>query len=173
MKERLSKGYLTVEATITVTTFLFFMLFIINMGQVYRAQNYVAHGMLQTGQMLSFASYEYGKDTTISKLNDILNRLPLFVNPEGNEHDLKRCWKNENYADAAEIAFSYCAGGSPEETSEWLKIYGIDGSIQFSETEKKGKDLYLRAEYKIKLPFALFNYTDITLHQQVVCRLWE
>ena len=53
-----TRGYLTVEATITLTAFLFMMMFLMNMGQIYRTQNYVIHGLLQSGKSVAFSSYE-------------------------------------------------------------------------------------------------------------------
>lgn len=184
MKKR-QEGILTVEAAISLTIYLFAMMFLVNVGQVYRAQNYMAHGLMQTGQMLAFSSYEYGKDTTISKLGDGFMRLvtSLFSLVSGSgsnsildESNIKLAWKDGRYPEAAKIAFGYCAGEDTNTTNKYLKKYGISGSIDsidFSKTCRKGKDLCIQVKYKVELPFAFFNIRDIDMHQQIVCGLWE
>lgn len=170
-------GYLTVEATITLTTFLFFMMFLMNMGQIYRAQNYVAHGMVQTGQMLSFASYGYGNDTTISKLQDIFkDGLMIFLGIPMDGQQIKNYWKSGDCAQAVQLAFGYCAGGDSSSTEQYLKRYGLAhglADINFSGTHKDEENLYIQASYEVELPFAFFGYQSITMHQQIVCGLWE
>lgn len=169
-------GYLTVEATITLTTFLFFMMFLMNMGQIYRAQNYVTHGMIQTGQMLSFASYEYGSDTTISELQDKFNNLMIFLGIPMDGQQIKNSWKSGDCAQAVRLAFGYCAGGDSDSTEQYLKRYGLSqgmADINFSGTHKDEENLYVQASYTVQLPFAFFGYKSITMHQQIVCGLWE
>ena len=176
MKKR-QEGILTLEASISLTIYLFAMMFLVNFGQVYRAQNYMAHGLLQTGQMLAFSSYEYGADTTISKLGDGFMRLFSLVGNTPDRSDIKLAWKDGRYPEAAKTAFGYCAGKDVAETDKYLKQYGISGgieSIDFSKTTcLNGKDLCIRAEYRVDLPFAFFNVSYINMHQQIVCGLWE
>lgn len=170
------KGYLTVEATLVLTTFLFFMMFVMNMGQVYRAQNYVTHGLTETGKMLSFASYEYGNKTTISELWDALKDLALFAGLPMDEQEIKKAWEGGNCAQAAKMAFGYCAGKNTESTNRYLKRYGLSNgidTIDFSGTQKNNGNLYIRVTYTVDLPFAFFGIDSIDLHQQVVNGLWE
>ena len=175
MKKR-QEGTLTVEATISLTIYLFAMMFLVNVGQVYRAQNYMAHGLLQTGQMLAFSSYEYGADTTISKLGDGFMRLFSLVGSTPDDSAIKLAWKDGRYPEAAKTAFGYCAGKDAGETNKYLEKYGITGgidSIDFAKTCRNGKDLCLRAQYRVDLPFAFFNISHIDMHQQIVCGVWE
>lgn len=174
--EKDAQGYLTVEATVTLTAFLLFMLFILNMGQIYRAQNYVAHGMVQTGQMLAFSSYEYGQETVISKVADFMQALPVFFGVGTDESEVKIKWKAGAYAEASELAFGYCAGEDTAITNEYLQKYGLQegiGSIDFSRTCVENGNLYIRVEYEVDLPFAFFNFKSVKMHQQIVCKLWK
>lgn len=161
------------EATITLTVFLFMMMFLMNMGQIYRAQNYVIHGMLQSGKFLSLSSYEYKQISAtdaLFKLNEKLN-LGVFAR----NRDMEWYWKTAQYNKATEQAFSYCAGGSPEKTDETLKKYGLkDGmdSMAFN-TDCDSDNLTITAEYQIELPFPFFGFENIKMHQRVKFGLWS
>lgn len=173
MKRKDEKGYLTIEATISLIAFWFFMMFIMNMGQVYRAQNYMNHGLLQTGKMLAFSSYDY-KHFSLSE-SVIDGMAQLFNFQVGNDPILYNDWRGENYNKAVIRAFGYCAGENEEKTNDTLKQYGIkDGvnSITF-QTNVSSKDIEITAEYQIQLPFAFFGFDHITMHQQVKCGLWS
>lgn len=175
------EGILTLEASITLTIYLFFMMFLVNVGQIYRAQNYMAHGLMQTGQMLAFSSYEYALDEkgrgTLT-LGDLANAgAELFGQLFGltGASDIKSAWKAEKYWEAAQTAFVYCAGKNKTETEKSLKQCGINGmaAIDFSKTCCKDDDLCLRVQYQVDLPFNVFGYDHIDMHQQIVCGLWE
>jgi len=176
------EGILTVEAAISLTAYLFAMMFLVNVGQVYRAQNYMVHGLVQTGQMLAFSSFEYGLDNqnrgniTLDDLVDAGKRLFGQLSGSTGAHDIKKSWRSGRYPEAAKLAFGYCAGRDAGETDKYLKRYGITGgvdSIDFAETCCAGKDLYIRTQYRVELPFAFFNISHIDMHQQIVCGLWE
>lgn len=173
MKEE--RGYLTVEATIALTSFLFFMMFIMNMGQVYQAQNHINHSLLQAGKLAAFSSYTYENEKNLTKLGDFFKQLGMFggMSKAG---EMKNAWKSKKYGDAVKLAFQHCAGGNSVETDDILKKYGLENgaaSIDFSGTTVRGSDLVIRTKYRIKLPFGFFGITHIDMHQQVVCGLWK
>lgn len=181
MRKR-TEGYLTVEATISLTIFLFFMMFIVmNTGQIYRAQNYVTHGLLQSGKMLAFNSFSYENPTVAEVMIDtveiVLNRISVFwgANWFANDHIMKACWNVGAYRAAVKEVFGYCAGAGPAETNAALRRYGLaDGidSIRF-DVEKEDNALVIKAEYDVMLPFRFFGFDHVTMHQQVKCGLWE
>lgn len=176
------EGTLTIEATISLTIYLFAMMFLVNVGHVYRAQNYMVHGLMQTGQMLAFSSYEYGLDNenrsniTLDDLVDAGKRLFGLLNGSTGAHDIKKAWRGEQYPQAAKLAFGYCAGENVSKTNQYLEKYGISGgvdSIDFAKTCCDDGNLCLRVQYTVDLPFAFFNIDHVDMHQQIVCGLWE
>lgn len=172
-KISLCEGYLTLETTISLTAFFFFMMFVMNMGQVYRAQIYVTHAMLQTGKALAFASYDY---KTFSVSESIIDNLAeAFGIDAGNDSELYNYWRNKRYTDAVKKTFRYCTGGKPEETDRILKEYGLKDGADTIELEAKlsGSDLDISAKYQIELPFAFFGIEHITMRQQVKCGVWS
>lgn len=164
-----NEGYLTIEATLSLSVFLFFMMFIMNYGQIYMAQGYIAHGLLQTGKLLSLASYEYDQRSTADAVGNILEAI--CVGNTSTAQDIEWSWRVGNYSNAAERAFPFCAGKSPEENTVALKRYGIK-SVGF-EANIEGNDLTITATYQVDLGFPFFGYDKLTLKQQVKNGLWK
>lgn len=147
-----NEGYLTVEATLTLTAFLFAMLFLMNMGQVYRTQNYVTHGLLQTGRALAYESYHYKKSSSV---NNGLQGMMSWLNLADDRTNVQVAWHNERYQEAVETAFGYCIGGTVEKADEELKRMGLKmgtASVDFSGTAKKDRNLEINAVYSVQLP---------------------
>lgn len=173
MKNKIQRGYLTVEATISLTIFWFFIMFILNMGQVYRTQNYMNHCLLQTGKMLSFVCYGYDHVSVTEGVIDVVGELFNFN--AGTDMELRSAWRNKRYDQAVERAFGFCADINSQEVDETLKKYGlINGmaSIEFK-TEVTSEDLEISMQYQIQLPFAFFGFDHVTMHQKVKCGLWN
>ena len=173
---RNSKGYLTVEATITLTVFLFFMLFIMNFAQIYQVQNYVNHGLLQTGKMLAFNSLEYDRENILESAIQLIQDLGVLGEKRDSSYEIEQLWKKEDYGEAVKKGFSYCASVSPDVTYDALVKYGVmEGvdSLDFSGTTVEDDKLIINVSYEIHLPYVVFNIERITLHQRVVCGLWK
>ncbi len=167
MEKKQDKGYMTIEATIALTTFLFFMMFVMNIGHIYQVQSYVTHGALQTGKCLAFSSFSYDQ---VSFLNELQKLGLLLVGSDSS--GVEYSWQFGDYSNAAEKMFGYCAGGNPTDTQAQLDEFGVT-SLDFSETTVEDDDLILKMKYDIELPFAFFGYEKITMHQQVTCGLWK
>lgn len=168
-----AKGYLTVEATVTLTAFLFMMMFLMNMGQIYRTQNYVTHGLLQSGKLIAFSSFEYKQYSAIETIIKVIEML--HMGEVGADNEISAYCRTEQYDKAVKKAFGYCAGKNPQETNDILKKYGVENGIDGIKltNKKEGKNIVITAEYQIQLPFAFFGYDHVTMHQQVKCGLWD
>lgn len=174
-KNKNTEGYLTVEATLSLTIFLFFMMFLTNYGQIYMAQNYVTHGLLQTGKMLAMSSYEYEQDTTFAgAVTDILTFL-FGKERDAAEESAKVQWKYGSDTDkkaAVETVLPYGTAANPSEFAEGLKRYGIN-NVVMENAVIDGNDLIITTKYEVKLAFAFFGYEKIEMHQQVRSGLWK
>ena len=161
---------MTVEATLSLTIFLFFMMFFMNFGHIYQAQNYITHGVLQTGKSLAFYSFEYEQKSPSDFIQE------LFGLGSGKQIAIEQKWNAGSYASAAREMFSYCAGVEPAQTDAVLKKYGLVNGIEsldFSNTSVKDNKLFLKVQYDIQLPFAFLGLDKVTMHQQTICGLWE
>lgn len=188
MEEKYQSGSFSIEAAISIYFFLLFSMFIISFAQVYRAQNFVTHGLLETGKYMAFQSYD---DSQFSYFESILDFIidgvtgntdrkairDAYVRDNGNLSEFHKLFGSlPDYKNAAKIVFGYCASESPEMTSDILKQYGLkDGidSIKFTEVKMDGDDIVILVEYQVKLPIAFFNYKYINLRQNVKCALWK
>ncbi|MCI8354122.1 MAG: hypothetical protein HFI47_03430 [Lachnospiraceae bacterium] len=168
-----TRGYLTVEATITLTAFLFMMMFLMNMGQIYRTQNYVIHGLLQSGKSVAFSSYEYKQNSAVETIVKVIEML--CMGEVGADNEIAAYCRAEQYDKAVKKTFGYCAGKNPVETSAVLQKYGVSGGIDGIRLngKKEGKNIVITAEYDIQLPFAFFGFDHVTMHQRVKCGLWS
>lgn len=159
------KGVLSVEATIVLTTLIFFIMLILSFGRIFQAQNYMAHGLLETGKALAFKSYEYEK----VKNNVLANIVrQLLSEKEANDGSVRRRWNGKSPSMAAERTFQYVVMDS----DKYLKYYGIS-DINFSKSKIDNKDLVLHVSYNVKLPFGFFGHENITMHQQMRAGLWS
>lgn len=165
-----SKGYLTVEATLSLTIFLFFMMFLMNMGQIYQTQNFMTHGLMQTGKNLAFNSYSYEQVSLVAELTYLTQALSL--EGTGENVSVGHRWKDKNYKEAAKETFVCICEDLDNELKKMQIKKGIEG-IDFSGTTVDGKNLVINAKYDIELPFAFFNFDKVTMHQKVVCGLWK
>lgn len=173
MKKR-EDGYLTVEATISLTFFLFFLVFLMNFGHIYRAQNYVTHGIMQTGKYLSFSSFTYEQVSATNEMVRLLTSIGMLGYKNANH--VENLWRSGLYSLAVKSAFQHCASENPSRTDFWLKKYGLKNgvdSIDFQKTKIEGNHLVIEINYDVDLPFKFFHYEKITLHQRVVYGLWK
>jgi len=166
--DKKENGYMTIEATIALTTFLFFMMFVMNVGHIYQVQNYMTHSALQTGKCLAFSSFSYDQVSFVDKLEDL--GFMVMGNPD--KCSIEYSWNWGGYSNAAKEMFNYCAGGSPAKTQEALDKFGVT-SMNFDGTTVENDDLVLKMTYDIELPYKFFGYDKITMHQRVVCGLWK
>ncbi len=85
MYRRKEKGSLTLEACISVTVFIFFMLFLYSLFVVFEARNELAHVVLATADSLALDTYEINKTENNGTLVDIISMLynTYFRNDSG------------------------------------------------------------------------------------------
>lgn len=165
MKMKSEKGILTVEATLILTTLIFFITFILSFGRVYMAQYYVTHSMIQTSRALAYKSYKYNTydGSVIGWVNDVLVCQDDLL--------ISRKWEKGEYEAALKDTYKIVISNGENH----LKSYGLEkglGSITFEEVKKDGNDLVIKMSYKVRLPFGFFGHEYATLHQDIKTGLW-
>lgn len=162
-------GYMSVEASISLTIFLFMMMFMMNFGQIYRIQNYINHNLYQAGKMVSFYSFDYSNRVFVE---DIITFIKSLSNtsvaleaewvrtdfPEGDNKDFSRVVK---------MAFD----NLDPNLSQTLSAYGVE-EVLIDEATVSEQDMNVRASYTVKLRFQFLGIEKITMNQQMKCGLW-
>ena len=162
------KGSMTVEASIALTAMIFFVLFIMDFGMIYRAQNYMTHSIYQTAKCVSFSSHRYSLQENDTNLVDEFMNYFKFID----EDNLVRLlWRSEDYEGAVKEVFYK---GITD--TENLKKYGIE-NVQFDINllwkNTYQKDMKMKVTYNVVLPFKLFGLDKAVLHQEVLTGLWQ
>lgn len=166
-----NEGSLTIEATLALPIFIFFMMSVINFGQVYKAQAYVDHRLLQAGKMVSFMSYDY-ENNTATELIGILAKLSPFAPSVEAGWIFRNMIRSDDYSACVDQVFHQLKGSGDWETPDTIMgYYGID-DVTIS-AKKNDNDLDINAEYDIKLRFRFFGIEKISMKQSVKCGLWS
>lgn len=162
-------GYLSVEASISLTIFLFMMMFMMNFGQIYLIQNYVNHNLYQAGKMVSFYSYDYDERSLGEDLITLIKSLSgMSAGVEGEwvkQVLLDR--ENKDYSKCMKLAFD----NLDENVKPTLAEYGVE-DVAIDEASVTDHDMNVTASYTIKLRFHFVGIDSITMHQHMKCGLW-
>lgn len=160
------KGVLTIEATIILSTLIFFITLMLSFGRVYMAQYYVAHSLLQTGKALSFKAYKY--ETTEGSILAFMKDVVT----SNDDSVIRILWNNGQIVPAIKETFRNVVTDGEKQ----LKYMGLEGglsSMSFEGTEKTGNQLRIKVSYKVRLPFGFFGHEYVTLHQEIKTGLWS
>lgn len=179
--KRNEEGSLTIEATLTLTCFLFFVLFLMNFGRIYQAQNFMNHSMLQSAKNLSYLSFQYEKyaesgsddyDAVTNFLHLITQGFRSAIRWNGDAILLESYYKSGNCADAARLAMQYCGARDKENWDKLCSAYYIQ-EIDLSDSEITDNDIVLKATYTIKLPFGFFGFDQVELNSEAKSAKWS
>lgn len=180
-------GAITLEACISVFSFLILTLFLSSLFIMFMAQNVTAHVSLQTAEGLSFDVYATEKlikeDGKIGSLGDNLGQLvaklcgsstknPYFVTDSR--------WYN---GDSSEIAAAvktrfvgYLTGGDESAADKMLEgmniVDGLDG-LDFSASYVSDDILYIVLKYKLEYEFNAWGVGTIDVEQKACSKLWK
>lgn len=189
-KRKSEKGLLSLEASIVVTMFIFFVLFLYSFFIIFEARNEMAHVLLTTTNSLSLDAYETGK------LKDTENLSALFyLIYEHNKKDDKGFttttkWHeassgtdadgNPVIATALEKAIkdrfiAYLADGDTTEANRILDMYNIVGGVDgldFSASKVESGNLHVNLEYTLEYQFNMFGLGKMKFKQSACSKLW-
>lgn len=187
MKERRNQGAVTLEACISVLSFLILMLLLSSLFILFMAQNATAHAVLETSESLSLDVYaieclmkEDGKLGTLSaNLGQFITKL--FGSSDNNPHFVTNDrWYNgdaDKIAAAVKTRFiGYLAGGDETEADEMLirmnVVDGLDG-LDFSGSYVANDTLYIVLKYKLEYDFNIWDLGTIDVEQTACSKLWK
>lgn len=162
-------GYLSVEASVSLTIFLFLMMFMMNFGQIFRIQNDINHHLYQAGKMVSFYSFDYDERILTEDV------LTLVKSLSGADAGIEGEWVKQVLLDREEKDYSRCVKLAfdhlDEEVNATLSDYGVE-EVHIEKASVKDHDMDITATYVIKLRFQFAGIKEITMHQHMKCGLW-
>lgn len=187
MTIRSESGNVTLEACISLLTFLILMLFLSSLFILFMAQNMTAHAILQTAQSLALDSYTIdalslgdGKSedlgellaTGVSRIYGSSDSNPYFVTDN--------LWYNgDSAAVSAEVRerfVGYLSGGDETKADDLLRsmnvVNGLAG-LDFSQSAVSDGMLTAVVTYELEYDFDIWGVDNIAVEQKSCAQLWK
>lgn len=185
-----NSGMITLEACISVLSFLMLMLFISGLFVVFMAQNLTAHVTLQTAQSLSLDAYSNEKIThSIENMDDadslgkLIEAFVIRFFGEGGENKEYFVTTDDWYNDPAKIEevvkkrfTGYLSGGDENRANSILSMLNVKGDLgdlDFSGSHVKDGTLYVVLSYELEYDFNIGDLGTIKVTQTACAKLWK
>ena len=168
------RGAITIEATIALTAFLFFMMFLYSVLIMVMAQSAMSTALLRSAQSLSLDSYAvenyYGKSGLGPAIADFFglrgDTTTAFFSGQ------KWYASQEDLEAAAESRFyGYLAGGEAEAKDRLAAFHITDLSFDGSQVDAGG-DLTLRLTYRLSPAFDFFDLASLSVEKTACSKMW-
>ena len=181
------RGAITLEACVSVLSFLILMLFLSSFFVMFMAQNVTGHAMLQTAQSLSFEAYSEKltkkDDGSASTVTDNVQLLvkKMFGSAKDNPSFVNDTyWTNDKETEIAQIVkkrfIGYVQGGEYTKADDFLKMLniskGMDG-LDFSGSKIQDGILYITIKYELEYDFNLWGIKPVPVEQTACAKLWQ
>ena len=187
MRKSSQRGAITLEACISVLSFLVLMLILSSLFVMFMAQNVTAHVTLQAAQSLSLDAYRIEKlmkeDGKMGTVSDNLAQMVAKVTGSSSDNPYyvtDNRWYN---GDAAQISktvktrfVGYLTGGDEIKADEKLKSLNIAGGLSgldFSESYVSDHTLYIVLKYKLEYDFNIWGLGTVVVEQRACSKLWK
>lgn len=188
MKKSDSKGVITLEACVSVLSFLLLLLMLAGLFTMFMAQNETSHAVLQTSQSLSIDAYAAEKvgDGGTGSVSDVVVSISKFIGklfgkPDDNiNFAINKKWYDGDKDEIAKTVktrfVAYISGGDEKVANEQLKhlnvVDGLDG-CDFTKSYVSDDTLYIVLEYKLRYNFKFPGLNDIPIKQTTCSKLWK
>lgn len=187
MRKSSQRGAITLEACVSVLSFLVLMLILSSLFVMFMAQNVTAHVTLQAAESLSLDAYrieklmkEDGKIGTVSgnlaqmvaKVTGSSSDNPYYVTDDR--------WYNGDSAQISQVVktrfVGYLTGGDEIKADEKLKSLNVVGGLSgldFSESYVSDYTLYIVLKYKLEYDFNIWGLGTVAVEQRTCSKLWK
>lgn len=167
-------GNLTIEASLVLTLFTFFILFFFSFGRVYKAQNIVSHATIQCAQSLAIESY-FRETFAGTNTGTAIKWVTQFTGDSGvtdsmlslSEVDLGSVIKKNFVVSVAE---------NEHEADKILKANGVkDGinGVKFGKSKVAESNIIVNATYTVELQFPLFGKKEFVMTKAAKSRSFK
>lgn len=176
MKNRNCSGVLSVEAAISLTMLVFMIIFILDIGFVYRSQNVVYHGLLQAAKTTSLVSYEANTESAVE--TSIKNFLSFIGWEDSSERiQFRKAILKEDATNMALISFKNSVAARSSDAKDVMLDYNVK-KIKFDKSKlvslgDGGKDFVIQADYTVNLLLPVFGIESVDISQSATSRMWK
>lgn len=173
---REERGILTIEATVSMTAFIFFLLFFMNFGKVYLAQNIIAYGTYETVKAISLDHYVARAEgsTQVGELVSSIQELVAGITDLDNGEIFLLQGGSIDALVRQDFIRAIAAEGDADADSA-LKAVGIENGVSGIRFECKYTEdsISVDAECKVKLIFPFLGVDSVEIKHHAGSRLWE
>lgn len=168
------KGNLTIEASLVLTLFTFFILFFFSFGRVYKAQNIVSHATIQCAQSLAVESYfrETFASTNTGKAITWISQLT----GDSKITDSMLSLSEVDLGSVIKKNFAVSIAENEKAADEVLKANGVkDGinGVKFGKSKVAENNIIVNATYTVELQFPLFGKKEFTMTKAAKSRSFK
>lgn len=166
MKKRES-GILTVEASITLTFFTLFVLFLFSFIGVYQAENMVSHATLQAADSLALEC-ALRNNTDSENTEDVLFSVKKLTGSDSVDTSSLEPLGEDNLAEVLKTKFIAAVGSDESAADAVLQRYGVKNglsgvSFDSSTVDVGSSDIIVRVNYTVKLKVSFLGADEIAL----------
>lgn len=162
-----NKGALTIEASVVLTLFTFFVLFFLGFGRVYRAQSTVSHATLQAADAISTESFLRENLSA----DDAAKALFVAQHMQGGatvNANLFKSLREISIPNLAKEKFTAAVADSSASANDVLTGLGVkdglDGvDFSLSRINSATDEVILKATYTVKLQFPFFGINEFEM----------
>ncbi len=166
MRKR-EQGILTVEASIVLTLFMLFVLFLFSFERIYRAQNLVSHATIQASDDMALESY-LRENANDDKAQDVVFLASRLTGSTTLSEDNFKSLQVSDIPSLAREKFVASISSSEAEADEILKklgikdgLSGMDFSASFLDDAKE--NVIISVSYTLKIQFPIFGGSEVSV----------
>ena len=170
-------GILTLEASVSLTAFMLFILFFLNFAKVYQAQNIVAYGAYETAKQISLETYT-SEALVASDIGALVGEiLELRMGTAELDEGEVFLLTNGSIEERVKKRFiTAISAGEETQADAYLQSVGIKNGmsgLDFTGTKLKDEEIVILINYKVQLMFPFMGIDSIEMEQQAKSRLWK
>lgn len=168
------KGNLTIEASLVLTLFTFFILFFFSFGRVYKAQNIVSHATIQCAESLAVESYF--RETFAGTNTGTAVKWVTQLTGDTGLTDSMQSLSEVDLGSVIKKNFAVSIAQSETEADKILKSNGVkDGinGVKFGKSKVAENNIIVYATYTVELQFPLFGKKEFTMTKAAKSRSFK
>lgn len=165
--KKYEKGVLSVEASIVITAFTFFVLFLFNFASIYTAQSVVSHATIQAADAVALESY-LRETADEGDAEDIVYLTSQMTDSTSISADSFESLRTAPLPDVAKQKFVTAVSNTESKADKKLESLGVqDGlaGVDFNSSyvDFDSDDVIVAVNYTLDLKFPVFTAKEVTL----------